>query len=247
MSHSNAANAVILFTPEGETKSYVPLAARLPEFLKAYPPEKYSVVTEYEPCPLAGDRPVFVFKASLVDAQGRVVATAHSRRSADQFKDFESGETSARQRLLAALGFGGEILEADEHRDFQAQGLTAQAQAPAPARSRPRMKIAPPPVREEAHGQPPVSATADEAVVESEQALLPASVVAPGPDDAGEPEPSPSGEAEPALANSEVAPHLLRTLRILCKTKGIETPLVRSNEEAHAAIHDISRSKRGDT
>jgi len=245
MSHINAANAVILFTPEGETKSYVPLAARLPEFLHAFPPEKYSVLTEYEPCPLAGDRPVFIFKASLVDAQGRVVATAHSRRSADLFKDFESGETSARQRLLAALGFGGEILQADEYRDFQAQGITAKAQGPEPTRSRPRMKLAHPALREVVQEQHPVSATNDEAVVESEKDHIQASAVASVPDDTDESEQSPSGEMKPAMTTSGVSPVLKRQLEALCASRGINPPTVGSDDEARKAISSIARSRRG--
>lgn len=240
-------SAIILFTPEGETRSYIPLAARLPEFLRAYPPEKYSVMTEYEPCPLAGDRPVFVFKASLVDAQGRVVATAHSRRSMDLYKDFESGETAARQRLLASLGFGGEVLDADEHMDFRAQGLTTQGQAP--ARSRPRMNIAPPPVREEVQqDESPVLATADKPVKEPVKDSLHA-VAAFVPDDAGKPgpPPSPSGREEPELANSGVSQLLKRQLEALCASRGIEQPLVGSDGEARKAISAIARSKRGNT
>lgn len=118
---------VTLFSPLGELVQYAPLAERIHAFYKAYPVDQYSVITEYAQDPFkAGSlESVYIFKASLVDVAGRVICTAHSRRLVTSFKDFESAETSARQRLVAALGFDGGILDSDEHADFSAQNLKA--------------------------------------------------------------------------------------------------------------------------
>jgi len=116
---------VTLFSPLGELVQYAPLAERIHAFYKAYPVDQYSVITEYaqDPYKAGSLESVYIFKASLVDVSGRVICTAHSRRLAMSFKDFESAETSARQRLVAALGFDGGILDSDEHADFSAQNL----------------------------------------------------------------------------------------------------------------------------
>ena len=51
-------------------------------------------------------------------------ATATAAKLIQVYKDLEVLETAARQRLLAALGFGGEGLDADENLDQRDQGLT---------------------------------------------------------------------------------------------------------------------------
>ena len=66
--------------------------------------------------PLTGDC-TMVFRARLEDSQGRVLATASAVKPVMQYKDFEAGETAARQRLLAVLGFGDEVLDADAAAD----------------------------------------------------------------------------------------------------------------------------------
>lgn len=64
-----------------------------------------------------------VFVAKLLDAEGREVASGSATSQAEslflpaasgRFKDYEAGESAALQRLLAVLGFGGEIFDEDE-------------------------------------------------------------------------------------------------------------------------------------
>jgi len=141
--------------------------ARIPEFLEKYPPEAgYSVEIEktdllslqkgrlsllreainagHKPCDVGlpgieNDVNTLVFTARLLDPQKRVIRSASASMKIEEHKDFEALETSANQRLLAALGFGGEVLEADENQDFLAQGLfeTTQTGSDTTARSAP--------------------------------------------------------------------------------------------------------------
>mgnify|MGYP001769043746 CR=1 FL=1 len=90
---------------------------------------------------------VLVCRATLRDDQGRVVATATAAQPIQGFQDLEVLETAARQRLRAALGFGGAVREAGEALDPHAQGLAVPAvsvpAAPAPAAPKPASASAP--------------------------------------------------------------------------------------------------------
>ena len=135
--------------PNGETSQYVKVSARVPDFLKVYGPDKgYRVLshsTDYLDFAqgrkalclalaaqgklpdehikeLMSERKV-VFKSQLVDKEGTVVAESSAIKPIWNHKDFESGETAAFQRLLARLGFGGEVFDLDEDNDMQTQGL----------------------------------------------------------------------------------------------------------------------------
>lgn len=61
-----------------------------------------------------------LFQCKLISPQGLVVRTASTLvivrefEGAGGFKDWEVGETNAFQRLVAAMGFGGDQLDADE-------------------------------------------------------------------------------------------------------------------------------------
>jgi|GEM_PF-2863180 len=143
-----AKKVVEIFEPTGEVKKYRLLSERLPEFLAAYGPDKgYRVILKvtdlasiqagltslYVEAIKAGVKPTeaglppmpggLVFRATLIDKNGNEVANATSHRfRLESYKDFEKAETAARQRLLAALGFGGEILDGDETGDVSDQG-----------------------------------------------------------------------------------------------------------------------------
>ena len=149
------------YTPEGEVRPYRPLSARLPEFLAQYGPAKgYAVVTEiqdslslkpgllrlYKCAIQAGQKPqdmglpspavagqTQVCRATLLDSHGRVVAAATASKQILVYKDLEVLETAARQRLLAALGFGGDVLDADESHDQRDLGLTPTSSSASPA------------------------------------------------------------------------------------------------------------------
>lgn len=151
---------VELFGRDGAVVPYRPLSARLPDFLREFGPEKgWRVVrtalpalemypgllrlTEAAIAAKAGPETLarlpglpesnqFCFRAELVDPNGNVVASATAFKVLREYKDLEAGETAAYQRLLAALGFGGDLLLEDETRDAAAQGLEAQAVTPTP-------------------------------------------------------------------------------------------------------------------
>jgi hypothetical protein len=146
------ASMIDLYTAEGELVHYRLLSARIRDFLGQYGPDQgYAVTTElvdtlslkpglmrlYEAALQAGRPPeelglpalglagqTGVCRAVLTDAHGRVVATATAAKLIQAYKDLEILETAARQRLLAALGYGGEVLDEDERQDQRDQGLT---------------------------------------------------------------------------------------------------------------------------
>ena len=143
---------VVLYTPDGEAVQYRPLSERIKEFLAVYGPEQgYAVETVfqdslslktgllklYESALQAGQKPeavglpplseagqVLVCRATLKNREGRIMATATATKAILSYKDQEILETAARQRLLAALGFSGEVLDADESQDQHDQGFT---------------------------------------------------------------------------------------------------------------------------
>lgn len=152
-----------LFTPEGETKEYRKFSSRLPDFLKAYPKDKgYRVSVEisdplahkpglmklYEQAIAQGKTPqemglppmpagdVMVFTATLHDGDGNTLECASALRLIQNYKDWEKGETAARQRLISALGFGGDCFDADEASDMGDQGLRVKAKGQGPAQVR---------------------------------------------------------------------------------------------------------------
>ena len=146
------ASIIDLYTADGELVHYRPLSARIQQFLEQYGPgQGYAVTTEmvdtlslkpglmrlYEAALQTGRKPeelglpalglagqTGVCRAVLTDAHGRVVATATAAKLIQAYKDLEILETAARQRLLAALGYGGDVLDEDEHQDQRDQGWT---------------------------------------------------------------------------------------------------------------------------
>lgn len=129
--------------------NYVSFAKRLPLFLEKYPPEKYlftvsanealslspAILGLYEKAIENGLSPesiglpaiprtnTFVFKAELfrIDENGEhvFIQSASAMRQCDHLKDFEVGETNARQRLISIMGFGSESFDKDEAYDVQ--------------------------------------------------------------------------------------------------------------------------------
>ncbi|OJY94449.1 MAG: hypothetical protein BGP25_05515 [Lysobacterales bacterium 63-13] len=78
-----------------------------------------------------------LFQCRLVDPEGRVVRTASTLVQVRELdgqvappsggKEWEMGETNAFQRLVAAMGFGGDQLDADETRMHGRNTVVAQA------------------------------------------------------------------------------------------------------------------------
>lgn len=141
MENTTKSNGVVVIdTPDGP-KPYRKLSVRIPEFLRDYPvKEGFRILVRqldalsyqkgllelYQAAIRAGKKPsevglpevqpeaAMVFEAVLVDRSGETLATATAVQRIREFKDWERGETAARQRLLAALGYGGDILDEDE-------------------------------------------------------------------------------------------------------------------------------------
>ena len=138
-----------IFNSDGTVSPYRLLSDRLPDFLGRYGPEQgYAIVIEaqdplslrpgllrlYEAAIAAGHSPEavglpppkdisMVFQAKLLDREGRMVCNASALKPIREYKEWECAETAARQRLLAALGFGGDVLDADESQDMDDQRL----------------------------------------------------------------------------------------------------------------------------
>ena len=98
-------------------REYKTVALRVAEFRAQFPiVDGWAIVTE----PVTVTEAVVVFKASVVDPTGRLVATGYaeeerSTRGVNSTSALENCETSAVGRALAACGFAGqEYASADE-------------------------------------------------------------------------------------------------------------------------------------
>jgi len=140
------------FNEAGDPIEYRRLSARLPEFLAAYSPhEGYQIKMDYldpieakpglselyKSAVAAGKKPeelglppvagnTMIFRARLICPQGRELSSGSALVLIQAYKDWEKGETAARQRLLAAMGYGGDMLDVDEARDQLDQGFEPQ-------------------------------------------------------------------------------------------------------------------------
>lgn len=144
-------NVVELFDEQGNPISYRKLSARIPEFLKDYSPkEGYAVVVttidpislkpgllrlyeasinagkSFEECglPSFSGQESLVYQAQLINVDRVVLCSRSAVMQVSEYKDHETGETAAVQRLLSALGYDGSTLDDDESKDFSKQGLT---------------------------------------------------------------------------------------------------------------------------
>lgn len=155
-----------------------------------------------------------VCRATLRDDQGRVVATALAAQRIQTEPDLAALESTARQRLWAALGFGDDRWAAAVRGDPPVQGRGGVPCTDAP----------PPAVQAVSPAVPP---SAGEAATETappgrEPRVSPAPGASP-PDDA------------PALAL------LRRQLAHLANTRGVEPPAVATKAEVQAAIKTLLR------
>lgn len=244
-----------LFTPEGEVKEYKLFSARLPAFLNAYPKEKgYRVQVEasdplsskagllrlYEAAISAGKSPdqvglppipagdVVVFKATLMDREGNALESASALRVIRQYKDWEKGETAARQRLISALGFGGDCFDADELSDIEDQGLQIEPH---------KTKVTEVPKKEKPSSdtenvtaedaQPDASPQAEE----SEKDVLDKS-----------PERSMVDKAGSVEKKEEIPDRLIRQIEHQAKLKGVDAPKVGTVKEAKQALKKLMQS-----
>jgi len=143
------ADVIKIYNNDGSMSEYETLASRWPKFLEKFPVDKgYSVIVEsgellakkpaalelYKAALSAGTNPMdvglpaigtgMVFEAKLLK-DDKVVAIGTALKAISQYKDWEIGETAARQRLAAACGLGGDVFDKDEIGDIEDQGITS--------------------------------------------------------------------------------------------------------------------------
>ncbi len=243
----HAKGVVPLYHSSGEISYYRKLSERLPAFLAQYGPQQgYAVFTEvvdslslkpgllrlYETAIQSGRKPeelglpsallvgqTQVCRATLQDHSGRVVASATAAKHISGYKDLEVLETAARQRLLAALGFGGEVLDDDEHLDQHDQNLKPQAD------NRPLVPPSAPPVSTEPSGDLSASAVQPEPVTEDSTE---SEVVTPPHREEASCEPPASGLV---MMRTQIA-HLARM-------RGQDVPVVHSMDEARQMLKQM--------
>lgn len=256
------------FSSEGEMVRYRPLSARLPEFLAVYGPERgFSVDTElqdplslkpglsklYEIVLQAGRKPeevglpplsaadqTLVCRATLRDPTGRVLATATAAKVIESYKDLEVLETAARQRLLAALGFGGEALDTDESQDQTDQGFVPRPRVPVAPAVQAEVRV---PVMVPASIQDTaVPASSPDAEVAEIAEGVPLAVVAGMPPVASPPA-APAPVAAPPVSDRDARAltALIRQIEQQARVRGIEPPVVTTRPEAQAALQRLLR------
>jgi len=233
-------DTVLIPNDGGPPSVYRRLAARVPEFLEQYSPSAgYGVDTEFTD--LLSLRPgmmellaravssntalrdlgiphleftlgAVVCRAKLLDSAGRAIQVGTACEVVQGNYDMEILESSARQRLLAAVGFGGEILSQDEEHHWSRHGTTVQ-----------------PTLSGGAANSDNVEAMA--ASKEQSSATLRQRKMYARPDDAG---PIAESAATPAL--SDVKPALQATLKAAARRAGVTVPAVQNDEEAQREL-----------
>lgn len=142
----------VIYIPSenGERKPYKLFSARLPEFLEKYPvKDGYRVIvtnTDYiqvqntlvelykmaiqgglNPVelglPALADSNAYLFTARLLGPEDVLLGSASAVKVIFNAKDWEIGETAARQRLVASLGFGGDCFDNDEIGDLASRNI----------------------------------------------------------------------------------------------------------------------------
>ena len=146
-------SSVNIFQQNGDVVKYRRVSERLPEFLEQYPigsgyrlvsshqeylsatPQYSEIIkaaiekgTSFETITSTISFNKVIFTCQLLDESNELVANASAVKGVSQYKDYEVGETAALQRLMAKLGFGGEIFDKDEDSDFESQHLHTDVQ-----------------------------------------------------------------------------------------------------------------------
>ncbi len=255
----------------GEVKPYKLMSARLPDFLKEYPKsEGYQVkvstsdmlhskpglIRLYEAAMTANMAPnqaglpplpdanIVIFTASLIDKEGRVLDSASATRHLTGYpKEWEKGETAARQRLLAALGFGGDCFDEDETADIAALDTRPKTSAKtAESKSKSTLEKAAPAT--ESAGES--SATDKSSVADESQSTeadapaqdegdKPAQAKAPAKKSRKRQESSDDGE------DGVIPAHILRQIEHQAKLKGAEVPSPKNVKEAKEELKKLMR------
>ena len=246
-----------IFNSDGTVSPYRLLSDRLPDFLGRYGPEQgYAIVIEaqdplslrpgllrlYEAAIAAGHSPEsvglpppkdisMVFQAKLLDRNGRMVCNASALKPIREYKEWECAETAARQRLLAALGFGGDVLDADESQDMGDQGLkTGPTVTDSAANAVTTAPPAPAVTTASKPAAPAAKVTTPPASPPAPPVASPAAVTAA---------PVPASTATTVATGKSIPASVLRPLEHQARLKGVPTPTVNSLEEAKAALQRL--------
>ncbi len=273
---------ITIFDPQtGEAKAYKRYSARLPEFNAQYGPGTgYRVesilrpLTDLQPLRMAaiqaaverGTTPedaglgrlsgIWVCRHTLIDSEGHVVCDARAAGQVREFKDIEVLETASHQRLMARVGFGGELFDDDENRDIKGAGAQRSAPSEADANAAKSNGQAATPVEPE---DPPAQAArprtarkprkplkvakATEAAPEEPAAVpeTPAAPEAPAQDAS----PAPAKDANGAQDARGAPPAMLRQLAQLAARVGEEPPRVATFADAKAALKRLNEQANG--
>ncbi len=238
-----------IYDNNGSVGRYKRFSVRLPEFLAHYPPEKgYRIEAEMtdslslqtsrvellREAIRAGRKPqdlglravyetvVMVYIRRLVSPQGQVIATASAAKPIVAYKDYEILETAALQRLLALLGFGGEVFDADEAADMTDQDLRT---SPTPATVKPLVNPSSPEPRTDKTSPGITTQTARDTVAQLNQ-------------EANTPVPPPQGSTQ------AVPPAMRRQVENLARQLGVHIPVISNFEDAKKAFKDLSGQRR---
>lgn len=253
--------SITVFKPNGEAFDYRKVSERLPEFLSTFPlTEGYRVVRTHrfmiEHCPglirlyeaaINQGKSIYdmglpeittsvIFEASLYRNED-LIANASASKVVVSYKDWECGETAAFQRLMAACGFGGEMLDLDSDADFAAQSLRVEVSEPDNEKRAKKTKSTKKAQRAEGVEEEP-GATNPVSEVEEEPVSAPTQETPP----AETPEPEDNPEERRHVVTEPIQPQLMSVLRQLAISKGVEMPKVQTNAEAREVIRDLKRA-----
>jgi len=219
---------VTIQNQDGSNTKYRLLSERLPEFLKAFPiSEGFRVIVEAKGLSEVtgnSESQGILFTASLYKDDLVVANASACRLPPSGHKEWEKGETAARQRLLAACGFGGEVLDEDEHSDMHDQGLV---------------------LSNKDHG--PQSESVQEEFFEP---VVTAPTLVSEPEKAKGQNPVAKKQAAPAIKESktdsppqnEIPPAILRQIQHQSKLKGVDpVPEPKTLAEARTTLKDLMK------
>lgn len=269
---------ISLLDNDGQSTQYLRVSARIPQFLAEYGPQKgyrvLSEISDYQDVTenrmafmlaliqngqLPEDRieeilndKKFVFRSKLLDKEGNVIAEATAVKRVWREKDFETGETAAFQRLMARVGFGGELFDIDENNDIEDQNITYQAATAEPGNSKPVTAV---PVSENNQTQEQLEQTVEPASDESQgqeqpepeesaktaEAKAPVEPQKPAGNKRSAPAADKSDKKERGTrANvSKVQPAQLKVLASQARIKGVECPVVETIEQFQQELAKI--------
>lgn len=282
------------FDPDtGEARTYRRYSARLPEFNGTFGPgtgyrveSEIRALADYQPARLtaiteavkAGHKPedvglgklggMMVCTHRLIDSEGRVVSDARAAASVTQYKDLELLETASHQRLMAKVGFGGEIFDDDEDRDIAAVKAERESQAtlangageasatestePKAAPKAPP-KAAPKDMPKDKPKTKPKARTRTESASKAKQRKAPAADRSPAAHDAptaateaSQTQPPANGSA-PSAHDKAAPPAMIRQLKQLAARAGEDPPQVTTFTEAKAQLKRLSKKASGAT